>query len=167
MINETASGDNPRCRFVLKEVFEVKERERLQNKRMVGGMSLLEVTISVIIVAILAGLALPKMNTVLEKGRAQEAENILRALMAAQLRFEMILDDGRYATTMNLLDIEIDGNLSYFENIQLFDDQNRVATIQNSNNGYKLGININGDIACGVNQDWCNKLGLPYDLLIL
>ena len=72
--------------------------KRLNNK----GFTLIEVLIVVIIIAVLAGLAVPIFRGTVEKSRKAEALGVLSALRASELRYFAANDT--FTTTMANLD---------------------------------------------------------------
>jgi prepilin-type N-terminal cleavage/methylation domain-containing protein len=70
------------------------------------GFSLVELTIVVVILGILATFAVPRFMTSVEKTKASEAFSYLAQIESAQGRYNA--EHGRYASNTNQLDIDLD-----------------------------------------------------------
>ncbi len=66
-----------------------------------GGFTLLELLVVVIVVAILAGIALPNFTKAIEKAKVQEAQGVLNTLFQAERIYRL---DHDTFTTLALLD---------------------------------------------------------------
>lgn len=71
------------------------------------GFTLIELLVVVLIIGILAAIAYPKYEMVLEKSRATEALIILKNIAAANKAYYMA--NGKYATHIDELDIDVPG----------------------------------------------------------
>jgi len=78
----------------------------MENKK---GFTLLELLVVVVIIAILAGIAIPQYKLAVEKSHLTEAVVMLKAIAEAQDRFYII--NGRYANAYEIkkLDVDIPG----------------------------------------------------------
>ena len=85
----------------------------LSLKRSLGGFSLLEVGIVIIIIGILAGIAFPRYNMYVEDSRITEATHMLGAIRDAQMRYVTENDD--YASVLGNLDLNISAQRRYFD----------------------------------------------------
>jgi len=120
-------------------------------------VTLLELTIAVIIIAILAGIAYPRLTVVVERSRTAEATVVLQTLLSAQKRYYEENDD--YSGDINDLDVEI-GQLKYFDTPQVTTSPNSLATIQRNTNIYNLSIGEIGEIECDDSGSGiCAKIG--------
>ena len=71
------------------------------------GFTLIELLVVVLIIGILASVALPEYNKAVEKSRAAEAINVVRAIKVANEAYFMA--NGSYSNDLNDLDIQIPG----------------------------------------------------------
>lgn len=77
------------------------------------GFTLLEILIVLVIIAVLAGLAVPAYTTAVEKSRKQEAYTTLGAVRGAQMRYFA----GRNAFTAAYVDLDFDPTLAVTGNV--------------------------------------------------
>ncbi len=111
-----------------------------------NGFTLTEITTVVIIVGALAGLALPRFGSTIERVRAAEGVQILTALLGAQRTYE--LEEGSYATSEGALDIEITSAANFnVASIVIANNAANVAQIDRTG-GYTLSIDEDGVISC-------------------
>jgi len=71
------------------------------------GFTLIELLVVVLIIGVLAAIALPKYNMLVEKSRAAETRLILKAIHEANIRY--FLETGAYTFNLNELDIDVPG----------------------------------------------------------
>lgn len=69
------------------------------------GFTLIEIVIVVMILAILAGIAMPRYNKTTENARVAEAKNMLGAIREAQMRYAQ--ENDAYAASLSTLDINV------------------------------------------------------------
>lgn len=136
--------------------------ERIKNK---SGISLTEIIVTIIILGMFAGLALPNYTTTVEKARAGEGVRILEALLAAQRLFHY--ENGVYdADSTGIGDLDVDiPVLKYFDPPVVDEGDpdpvlNEIAHIDRTGNSYTLSINEEGKIIC-INDTppLCTQLG--------
>ena len=133
-----------------------------------AGFTLTEIVIVLIILGTIAGLALPRFTTSIEKMKLAEGLQVLTVLLGAQKQYA--LEYGAYATDVNDLDVTIVPK--YFGTPVVYDDSSKVAEITRSTNEYTLTIDENGIIYCnspgtllcerlacgkGVERNQCNE----------
>jgi len=140
-----------------------------------NGFNLMELIIAGVILGVLAGLAMPRFNTVIERFRAKEGETTLRDFYGAQKRY--FIEHQAYCQNSNpddlsCLDITVP-ILKYFDNPLLKynttysgftnGDPNLqvVVTIERKTGEYRLAIGVNGQVvcACDAASPICPKLG--------
>ena len=76
---------------------------KIENNK--KGFTLLELLVVVLIIGILAAIALPQYNRVVEKSKSAQALTILKAVSESIQRYYLV--NGTYPTDFNQLDIEI------------------------------------------------------------
>ena len=119
--------------------------------------SLIELTVVVIVIGILASLAIPRLTDSQEIARAGEGIKILSALRDAQEVYKV--EEGAYASDINDLDVT-------FSNIANFNQPTVVSATattfdisidRSSSYNYTLCIDETGTLGCD-NDSFCNKL---------
>jgi type IV pilus assembly protein PilA len=99
-----------------------------------GGFSLLELTVVVVIVGVLAVFAVPRFLQAIERAKAAEAFEYLMAVRAAQERY--LVQHGQYASSIDDLDVELPA-LEHFT----------VGTLEVGETSWKLTLNRAGAAA--------------------
>ena len=130
-----------------------------------AGFTLLEITIAVVIIGILASIIVPHYGVVVERSRSSEALCVLDAVRKFQLA-RVDVGEG-LATSMANLSILID-TPNYF-NDPAPNDDNPIVTIQRTNDAtssgcgqYTIGMSHDGTITCtGSSNSCCSKMGYP------
>ncbi|MBL7198329.1 MAG: prepilin-type N-terminal cleavage/methylation domain-containing protein [Candidatus Omnitrophica bacterium] len=125
--------------------------------------TLLELTIVIIIIAIMTSIAYPHLIVVIERARAAEAMVTLQTLLSAQKRYYE--ENDNYSGDINDLDVEI-SPLEYFDNPAVTTSPDSLATIQRNANQtsflgtYNLSIGDNSEIECDDSgSGTCAKIG--------
>ena len=123
------------------------------------GFTLLEITIVVIIGAILAAVGIPKYTGAVEKSRASEGTYILGTLLAAQERY--FLEKGSFASDPATLDVEIPTpkNFNAPSVSSGCATAAACATIARNTGAYTLSIDRDGDITCSGSAANCQQAG--------
>ncbi|MCK5082363.1 MAG: prepilin-type N-terminal cleavage/methylation domain-containing protein [Candidatus Omnitrophica bacterium] len=122
-----------------------------------SGFTLTEITVTIIIVGILASLTLPRFGGVLERVRAAEGVQILTALLGAQKVYEA--ENGSYSAVLADLDVSIDRAENFgVATIVVQNDATNVAEITRTG-GYVLSIDEDGFIGCVDGVIKCAKAG--------
>lgn len=121
------------------------------------GYTLSEIMMVVIMVGIIASLAFPQYGVILEKSRAQEGNQTLLAILAAQKRFA-VESGGAY--TNNLADLDVTFRQSaYFANPTVSNNPLSLGSVVRTGS-YTLAINSNGLISCtGGPAGLCARMG--------
>ena len=121
--------------------------------------TLLEITITVIILGVLASLALPNFSRVIERSRVGEGYQILDALYKAQRAFSFE-NNGNFTGTMSNLDVSVPVP-AYFQAPTV----SAVDPIASIDRGvapgrlYTLRINPTGIITCNAGTMTCAQIG--------
>ena len=133
------------------------------------GFTLLEVIISIVILAALAGLAFPRYETMIEKARAVEGVKMLGAIYRAQ-QAHYLMAGGSYANNMKDLMLE-EPAMKFFNNVLISDGTGEyglvgvVGRVGRKNGLYILSISASGAIKClpiaevGKVGELCKQLG--------
>src|SRR3989338_5499279 len=121
--------------------------------------TLMELIVAIIIVGVLAGLAIPRFSSTIEKSRTAEAINILETLRNAQEVYK--LENGVYTATLDDLDVTIPASQNFNAPALATDP---VASIERNAGGYQytLTIDADGTVSCGgteIPANICAKLG--------
>jgi len=125
--------------------------DQVINKRCgsLTGFTLVEIMITIVIVGILAGLALPRFTITLERMKMTEGMKILNTLRNAQELFNV--ENGGYTSNINNLDVTIPPP-DNFEDPNVFDTPDPLASIRReiavAAYDYTLTIDIDGTIKC-------------------
>lgn len=128
-------------------------RHRLKTKD--RGFTLMEILVVMIVLGVVATLAVPSYNMVVERMRAKEGADILPAVLAAQKRYE--LETGSSANNLSQLDITLP-NLEYFDAPTLTGAVIRIRRNGSNPYNYRLEMNSTGTITCQ-GSSICGKLG--------
>ena len=80
------------------------------GKRRLGGFTLVELLVVVLIIGILAAIGLPQYTKAVERARAVEAVTNLRALVTAEKVYQM--SNGIATTDLTLLDLQLNGEIN-------------------------------------------------------
>ena len=122
----------------------------------------MELIVAIIIVGVLAGLAIPRFSSTIEKSRTAEAINILETLRNAQEVYK--LENGVYTDTLDDLDVTIPASQNF--NDPALATADPVASVERNAGGYQytLTIDADGTVSCGGTENpanICAKLGCP------
>ncbi|MGD0336387.1 MAG: prepilin-type N-terminal cleavage/methylation domain-containing protein [Candidatus Omnitrophota bacterium] len=129
------------------------------------GFTLIEITVTVVLVGILALIALPRFSKVIEKSRASEGILWLQVMRMAQRRY--YADHGcygLYASNVNDLDIGFRNNFQYFRDlIGALPPSIQLGSIMRKGLCYQLVIFEDGTIQCSTiigNPYTCADIGM-------
>ena len=100
-----------------------------------AGLSLIEIMITLVIVAVIAGLAYPRYQKMVSRSKQTEAKTILRAVYIGQDLYKT--SNQVYSDNLEMLDIEIPTDARYTYSTQLLDNGNSFVA--------KAVANIDGD----------------------
>jgi len=113
------------------------------------GLSLMEVMITLVIVAIIAGLAYPRYQKMVARSKQTEAKTILQAIYVGQDLFKTM--NQSYSDSFDTLDVEIPKNAKYSYSLMIGENGSTFIA--------KAIANIDGDITLDEWQiDQSNKL---------
>ena len=122
----------------------------------------MELIVAITIVGVLAGLAIPRFSSTIEKSRTAEAINILETLRNVQEVYK--LENGVYADTPGDLDVTIPVSRN-FEVPTVSDSPEPVASIERDASGYQYTLTIDTDgMVCCIGTapaNICAILGYP------
>ena len=141
---------------------------RKESKAFGGpGFTLTEILVTIVIMAILAGLALPRYNMFMKKMKSQEAVGILLNILSDQLSYYK--DNGSYATQMTDLDVQVPTPKNFNDVVPgsvTLDcsgtPRETVANMEFKDTSFKLYVTTDGQIVCkntGGGPDPCPSLG--------
>ncbi len=134
-----------------------------------NGFNLMELIIAGVILGVLAGLAMPRFNTVVERFRAKEGDTALRDVYGSQKRY--FIENSSYyqngADPDDLSGLDITAPILHaFDNLEPKNLANFygftvLATIDRTDNTYKLAIETDGQIVCACDDTSpiCPKIG--------
>jgi prepilin-type N-terminal cleavage/methylation domain-containing protein len=127
-----------------------------------SGFSMMEVTIAIIVLGVIAAMAIPSFTKVVEKSRASEGEKMLKYIYDAQGRYH--LENSAYTADEAALDMTI-SNMSNFSSWEALvpadaDDPKYIGRLTRNTNDYRLyiddtesfhceGLTVKGDAICG------------------
>ena len=106
----------------------------------------MELIITVVILGVIAGLALPNISFNIEKSKSAEGVEILTALLSGQRAYE-IDHPGIYAQNLTDLDVTIPASAN-FNLPEVFNNISPVARLTRSTGTYELLIDATGHISC-------------------
>ena len=124
-----------------------------------GGFTLMELLVVVLIIGILAAVALPQYEIAVEKARAAEPLSVLKNLREAQEVF--YLANNRYATSADELDIEIPQSKNWdyiiYGAISVYARRKGLPAAKTYLIAYRWGNNPH--IACGYESNEAQEFG--------
>ena len=123
-----------------------------------SGFSLIEIVVVCVLAGVFAGLAVPRLTGIVERGRAEEGRQLLSQVYGAQMRFWQE-HNHTYPADLTAIDIDLRGN-SHFKNLTLFADSvcRCQSAITRSDGSYTLTIDRAGVITCSGGR--CGDIGL-------
>lgn len=80
------------------------------------GLSLMEIMITLVIVAVLAGLAYPRYQKMVSRSKQTEAKTSLQAIYMGQDLYK--ISNQKYTDNLKLLDIQIPDNAKYIYSVE-------------------------------------------------
>ena len=136
-----------------------------------NGFTLAEIMVALIVAAVLASMALPRMLVFSEKIKSQEAKQVLLLIYAEQRLYYK--ENNGYANDISKLNIEFTA-FKNFKNLDVTDVTSTVvgslggaesylASLTDDNDVYQLYVLEDGTVVCtpdGVGTD-CYKMGYP------
>ncbi|MBF0385311.1 MAG: prepilin-type N-terminal cleavage/methylation domain-containing protein [Candidatus Omnitrophica bacterium] len=138
------------------------------QKRFSASFTLLELIIVMIILGLIASLAIPRYQNLVEKARSVEGVNVLNNIFRAQERY-VYLSNGSYSTEVSELNLSIPA-MTYFDQPALDPAGGTISSppeylgsIGRKGGLYTLYIYASGDIKCaqgeGIETNYCNAMG--------
>jgi prepilin-type N-terminal cleavage/methylation domain-containing protein len=125
--------------------------KNLQAKK---GFTLTELMVSLIVIAALSGLAIPRFNMHLERARSAEAVQILESLLKAQRAF--FYENAAYTNVLADLEVNIPASTTF--NAPVVATADPIASVARNNGTYTIRINANGIFSCAGGAI-CGNLG--------
>jgi len=125
------------------------------------GFSLMELTVVVIVVGILASLAIPRYNTVIERTRSAEGVELLNTLKNLQWVY-YYENNSTFAEVLADLDATFPtpSNFDALDNDSIDSGAGEIAIVERSTGNYTLAIDSAGVITCDdISGTLCGKLG--------
>lgn len=131
-------------------------KKKSRRDKFLNGFTLLEITVVICIILIMAAFGLPQFNKTIEKAKATEAVLLLKEVRSAQLRYATEVGQ----TTNKFENLDINHTvLKYFDQINTSggidveaNPETDIADIARKSNNlfgtYQLYINTNGNITC-------------------
>ena len=124
-----------------------------------SGYTLVEVMISVVIIGVMASLAIPNFNNIIEKTRTSEGFEILTTLLHQQEVYKLETGNGvNYATLLSKLGVTF-ATIDNFNQPTVANNATALASIVRSTGAYTLTINSSGTISCTPTAGFCTKFG--------
>ena len=111
-----------------------------------------------LVIAAIAGIAMPSYLGHLERVRASEGVQVLTDLLDAQLRYKA--ENNAYAADPASLDINIANSPNFTLPPNVFNNGAKVASIARSDGSYTLCINATGLVICSGLAGQCAQLAL-------
>lgn len=134
------------------------------------GFTMIEITVALVIVGVLAAIAFPNYMLYISKMKAREGEQLLISLLGAQKRY--LSDTGAYADDVNDLDIELRnpqnfdiGSVQIYSPLGVNNEAAQLTARGDVGFQYVFGLVINsdGNIACAPGSAnavaYCQRLG--------
>lgn len=121
------------------------------------GFTLMEMIVTVIIIATLAALAMPRVGVIIERNRSAEGVNILTALLGSQTRYK--LEYGAFTGVLGNLDITIPASPNF--SAPTVSAVDPIASIERNSTlySYTFSITSTGTLSCIPKPGICTKLG--------
>jgi len=135
------------------------------------GVSLNELIIIVVVVALLSAIAVPQYFKMLEKTKAKEGQMTLLFLRDFQLRY--YAENNKFTNNLNDLGLTpADLNLKYFNSVGVAAPAkapaNQIAflsrdrSVHNGPADYSLAVQVDGKVVCTTSEDVCAVSGFYY-----
>ncbi len=132
----------------------------MARKSRKSGFTLAEIMATLVIVGILASIAMPRYQTVVERTRSSEGIQIITALLGAQKRFALE-NNGNFSAVLGALDIDIPLSPN-FDPPQVFNEPtppDAAVSIDRNDGSYTLSVDADGTISCTGDALLCQKMG--------
>ena len=120
--------------------------------------SLVEITVVIVIVSVLASLAYPRYASVMEKSRSAEGITALEALRKAQWAY-YYENNSTFTSTLADLDISIPA-MDGFNNPVVSAAATALASVTRIGGAYTIRIADDGNLTCTCATNICTKMGL-------
>ena len=131
---------------------------KILKKNKITGYTLLEITVTIVILGVIASVAVPRYLMTIEKTRSGEGIAMLSAMRQAQEGYK--LEHSGYASSLGDLDVEFSAAPQYFDD-PLANNADPVASVERTNGDYILCISGDGTLECEESTEGiCAKIGI-------